>query len=364
MLKKTIPLLVAGLALLVLVGCGANGAKATPLELVPRKADMVGHITLSQILKDGDLIGLYDKLPKDSGEPQTFDDVIAAVIDETGIDLRNINEVFIFGETSSVTGDGDYTGAIAKGGFEKDVFIAAIAEAREAELTPSDYKGYEVYTDLDMSGAIAFLSEDTFVVGSVELVEDVIDVAVGDEPALSGDVLDGYSNLGNVLVKIAASVPSDITEDAVDEASDSISIPLDLSALADLETAELTLAREEGAIALDLKLCFTNEESAKAAKGLISLAKATIGRFDIPEEGPRGRPIPEEGQELLPEVLDKLETEVIDSCLTINLKMTLDEIEELMAERGPGSPAPQRPQRAPSPSLDTKSFMPLKQEST
>jgi hypothetical protein len=106
-----------------------------------------------------------------------------------------------------------------------------------------------------------------------------------------------------------------------------------LSALADIETAALTLDKEEQSIAFDLALCFSDAKSATAVKALITLATAMIDMFEIPQEGPGEIPIPQEGQELLPELLDKLDVEVVDSCLTISLHMTLSEIEDLLAEQ-------------------------------
>jgi hypothetical protein len=331
--KKTIPLIIVALLVSLLVGCNGTTETMTSIELVPQSADIVGKINMSQILGDKDLTGLYDSLPKDSDTPQTFDDAVDMVIEEAGIDLRDFEEALIFGDTSSGTEDTNYFGAIVEGTFTKGDLIAAIEEAMDIELDPFDYKGYEIYTDQDQQGAIVFLNDETSVIGTVELVKDVIDVKKGDEPVLSGEVLDRYNELGDVLMKVSASIASELMEGALEDAQDFIPIPIDLSALADIETAALTLDKEEQSIAFDLELYFSDAKSAKAVKALITLATAMIDMFEIPQEGPGGIPIPQEGQELLPELLDKLDVEVVDSCLTISLHMTLSEIEDLLAEQ-------------------------------
>jgi hypothetical protein len=333
LLKKTIPLLIVVTLVLLLVGCNGTAGTITPIELVPQSADMVGKIKIGQILGDTDLAGLYASLPKDSDTPQTFDEVIDMVITEAGIDLTDFEEALIFGDTSSRTGNTSYFGAIVEGTCSKDDLTTAIEEAVDTELNSFDYKGYDIYTDQEQQLAIVFLNDKTFVIGTVELVTDVIDVKEGDKPSLSSEVLYRYNELGEVMLRVAASIAPELTEGALEDTQDFIPIPIDLSALADIETAEFTLDKEEQSIAFDLALCFSDAKSAKAVKALITLATAMIDMFEIPQEGPGGISIPQEGQELLPELLDQLDVEVVDSCLTIGLHMTLSEIEDLFAEQ-------------------------------
>jgi hypothetical protein len=331
--KKTIPLLIVALIFSLLIGCNGTVKTETSIDLVPQRADMVGKLYIGQILGDSELIELYNSLPKDSDTPQTFENAIDMVIEEAGFNLRDFEEIVIFGQTSSGSGDTDYFGAIVEGSFNEGDLIAAIEEAAEVDLNPFDYKGYEVYTDQEQQAAIVFLDAETFVIGTVELVMDVIDVKEGDEAALGGEVLDRYHELGGVLIGAAASIAPELTESALGTASDYLPMQLDLSAIADIETATLTLDKENQSLALDMEICFSDTRSAKAVKALISLAKAMTDVYEIPDEIPGGIPIPEIGKELIPELLDRLDTEVVDSCLTISLHMTLSEIEDLMAEQ-------------------------------
>jgi len=331
LLKKIIPIIIVTLVISLLIGCGGTVSESENSALLPQRADTVGLLELGRILDDRDITGLYDRLPKEAGDPETFDEAMDQATDESGIDPRSFKDVLFFADTSSGTGDSSYFGAIVTGSIDKDRIISAMEGSGEISLDTTEYKGYDIYTDTEQTSALAFLDGDTLVVGSLEAVMDVIDVKVGDEPAMSGDVADKYASLGSVLVKMAANISSDTVEDAVNQVTDLLPVPIDLSSLANIETAELTVDKENQSLNLDLVLCFTDNASAKAVKGLVTLAKAMINMFEVPEEGPGGLPIPEGSQAVLSGLLSNLDAEVVDECLTISLNMTFDEIEDLLS---------------------------------
>jgi hypothetical protein len=335
LLKKILPILLTTLVITLLTGCSETNDKVTSvaaIEMVPQRADIVAQITLGDILDDAAIESLYARLPKDTSDPQTLEEGLATVINETGIDPRDLEEVLIFSDTSSGTGDQSYIGAIAAGTFTEDSFITDIEESTENSFQSFDYKGYKMYTDEGRQWALAFLNDNTFVMGDLEPVEDVIDVRVGDEPALAGDVLEKYNRLDSALVKLATNIAPEYTQGALDEAYSLLPVPIDLSAVADLEIAGLTIDREEESIALDLELCFSSAQSAEDVKGFISIVQWVIQMPEILAEIPGDIDVPEEGLAFLTELLDRIEVEVADSCLLINITMTLDEIEQLYTE--------------------------------
>lgn len=370
MFKTIIPLLIIMLVITMLSGCGGTADDIetaddiTSTVLIPQRADMIGHMQLNRILADKDLEDLYDGLPKDPGDAETLDEAIDAAADETGIDPRDFDEVFFFADTSSSTGEYSYFGLIVKGTYDESDIINSVEITNEVNLSAFDYKGNEVYADIEKGAALAFLNEETLVVGTVNSVRDVIDIKIGDETPLTGDVIDKYTALGNVLVKAEASISSESMEDAVSQASDYLPIPIDLSALINVETAEMTVDKENKALSLGLKLCFTDNDSAKTVEELIVGMKDIIPLLDFPEEytgeipipeqtqeilsklltvlpildfsetGTGGIPLPEVSMVLLPELLSMLEVEVIEDCLTISLDTTFDEIEGLLSEEG------------------------------
>ncbi|MCJ7523339.1 MAG: hypothetical protein MUP21_14135 [Dehalococcoidia bacterium] len=334
MLKKTVPIIIVILVISLLIGCGGTVSESENSALLPQKADTVGLLELGRILTDRDIIDLYDKLPKEAGDPETFDEAMDQATEESGIDPRSFKDILFFADTSAGTGDSSYFGAIVTGTFDKDGIISAIEGAGEISLNTTEYKGYDIYGDIEQTSALAFLNDNTLVVGSLEAVMDVIDVEVGDEPALSGEVADTYASFGNILIKMASNISSDMVEDAVNQITELLPVPIDLSSLVNIDTAELTVDKENQSLNLDLVLCFTDNASAKGVKGLVTLAKAMINMFEVPEQGPGGFPIPEGSQTVLSGLLSKLEVEVIDECLTISLNMTFDEIEDLLSEQG------------------------------
>jgi hypothetical protein len=334
-----IPVLLVVFLISILIGCGETTKEAaSSIKLIPQKADIVGHVDLGRILSNSDLIELYDKLPKEPDNPQTFDEAIDTAIEEMGIDPRDVDEAFLFGDTSTATGESDYFGVILIGSINIDDIINAIerdALLREddVDFDTVDYKGYELYIDADQTAALVSLGDDMTVIGTVEPVKDVIDVQVGDEQALTGEVLDSYTSFGNVLVKAAASVSSETMEDAVNQATEFLPVPIDLSSLVNIETAELTVDEEGESINLYVELCFTDKNSAKAVKGLVTLAKAMVDMIDSFEDLPGDIEVSEESQASLSELLNMLDTEVVEDCLTISLDITFEELEALYSEQ-------------------------------
>ena len=158
---------------------------------------------------------------------------------------------------------------------------------------------------------------------------------MGDEPAIGGDVLDKYDALDGVLVKLATHVAPEYIEDALDQAYERLPFEIDLSSITDLETALLTVDREEESIVIDLELCFSSAQAADEVKGFISIAQWVLQMPEILAEMPSAADVSEEGLASLTELLDKLDVEVTDSCLLINIMLTMEEIEQLYTEFEP-----------------------------
>lgn len=113
MVKKVSLLLLMVLLLVIspLIGCSnSSGGVTNPIGLVPKQANMIGHVDLSKILQDNDLTGIYDKVPKDSSYPQTFDDTLAKLKEEYNIDLKSFQEGVFFADVSESADQGNYSG--------------------------------------------------------------------------------------------------------------------------------------------------------------------------------------------------------------------------------------------------------------
>ena len=328
MVKKVSLLLLMVLLLVVspLIGCSnSNGGATNPIGLVPKNANVVGHVELSKILQDNDLTGIYDKVPKDSSYPQTFDDALDKLKEEYNIDLKSFQEGVFFGDISGSTEQGNYAGVIVKGAFNKSDLITAIQSAAGMELSTINYKDYEIYTDESEETAIAFLSDNMLVMGAMQPVKDVIDVKKGDGSALSGTVLDTYNKLGDALIKVAVAVPPGVAEGQLGESASQILG--DLSAFDKVKSVGMTLSKNNESVALDVKLCCADSDSAQSIEqsinGLIIFAEFLTSMSENQQQN-----------QALDTFLDKVEISRSDSCVNINITATLTEIEDLIQSSG------------------------------
>jgi hypothetical protein len=324
MMKKVIVLLLMVLLLVVspLVGCSnSNGGVTNPIGLVPKKANVIGHVDLSKILRDKDLTGIYDKVPKNISYPQTFDDALTKLKDQYNIDLNSFQEGVLFADVSQSADEGNYSGAIVKGTFNKNDLITAIQSAADMELSIIKYKDYEIYTDESGGAAIAFLGDNMFVIGAMQPVKDVIDVKKGDGAALSGTVLDTYNKLGDALIKVAVAVPPGVVEGQLGQSASQLLG--DLSVFEKVKSVGMTLSKNDGSIALDVNLCCADSDSAQSIEqsinGLIIFAEFLTSMSENQQQN-----------QALDTLLNKVEVGRSDSCVNITITATLAEIEGLI----------------------------------
>jgi len=94
-------------------------------------------------------------------------------------------------------------------------------------------------------------------------------------------------------------------------------IDLPLDALADIETAGVSLAKNWQSIVLTIRMCFSSIESAEDVETLISLVIMMAGaQPDVPEEAL--------------ELLEAVDVSIDGSCLDISFEMTMSQIVDLI----------------------------------
>jgi hypothetical protein len=86
------------MALVLLTACGSSAQVAAPENLVPAGANLIAQIQVSKILQDPDLATLYDQVPKNSGDPQNFQEFLDKTQEEAGIDFRRFNSAILFSD--------------------------------------------------------------------------------------------------------------------------------------------------------------------------------------------------------------------------------------------------------------------------
>ncbi len=328
MVRKFIPLLLVVflLAVFPLAGCSNSSVVVTdPVKLVPDKANLLGLIDITSILQDKNLTGIYDTMPKGANYPQSFHDALSKLKDEYNIDLMGFQEGLVFAEVSGSESQGNYSGVIVEGTFNKSDLIAAIQSASGAELTTIKYKDFDIYTDKLQESAIAFLDANTLVIGEMQPVKDVIDVKVGDAKALSGELLDTYNQLGSALIKLAIVMPPGITEGQLGQSASQLLG--NLSAFDKVKTVGMSLSKSDGSVALNLKLCTTDSDSAQAIEqninGLITFAKFLTGTSGNQQQ-----------KQTLDTLINNIKVTRTDTCVNVNITATLSQIEELIQGSG------------------------------
>ena len=301
------------LILMLVTAAGCKESELTAIELVPQDANLIANIQVSKIINDQDLRNAYDKAKKEPEQPQTAEEALNELVEETGIDPRDFSEAVIFADLTTWERE-EYLGVIAEGTFDEKQFIDNIEGKAGEEFTTSDYKGYKLYTDEKEEFGIAFLSDRMLLLGTTKAVKDAIDVSKGDRKQVSGIILDAYNRLGDALIKFAFELPEEAREALAEEPIPG-EIPISLEPFANIDILGFVLNKEAETITIQINPHFISTDSAEDAKdtlsGAISLFK---GMLQDPE---------------IKELLGKMEVSVTDSWLTIAFEITLSEIEKL-----------------------------------
>ena len=214
-----------------------------------------------------------------------------------------------------------YFGALVEGDLDEISFILSIEESTAQTLQRSDYQGHVIYIIGSLDGedevlSVACPTEGKFVIGTGQAVKDVIDVTVGLQEPVSGEVFDLYSQLGDVPVKLASAVPEYLTEQIPEQ------IPLGpinvgLSSFRDIEYATLTLSENEAIIDAVARLEFTSEDSARTSQQLLSTG-IMAAKALLPDPAVR-------------KLLSKVQISRSGSSISLAVALTVSEIESLIS---------------------------------
>lgn len=314
--KRVLFSLVLALALVLAAvpGCSAPEIELTAMELVPQRANMIADIQVSRIIDDPDLKKAYADFEKEPDQPQTFDEAMQQMIDETGIDLRDIDRILVFADIAALE-QTDYVGLIAEGDFDEEQLINNIEGQTGEKFTTGEYKGYKLYQEAVEEYSIVFLSDKILLAGTTKAIEDAIDVSKGIRDQASGTVIDTYNRLGDSLVKAVFEIP-EVARGALTEEPVLGEFPLSMESFADIDILGLAFDKETGTITIEITPHFLSTDSAQDARDTISGAIIMLrGTLEIPE---------------LKELLGKIEVSLSDSWLTIVMEITQAEIEQLM----------------------------------
>ena len=307
---------------LVLAACG-GGAEVSqqldPERLIPQQANFIAKVQVGEILRDLDLGSFYDRAPKSSDDPQSFEELLDLALGETGVDLREFETAILFGDVSR---EDEFVGALAKDSFEQATLLAAFENYGETTLVSEDYKGHQIHvgdTD-DNTFALGFLSDEVLLIGTVPAVQAVIDVKVGDQPPASGKVVDSYEALGNPLFKMALVVPPEALAKLEDEMGEGSFVPIAFEAVQDLDVVTLVVDRPGADLKIEAQLRFTNPDSA-AEIGNTLIGFLALAKGFTPDEQTQ-------------ELLKKLEIAVERGTINIRFQAPLADLKEVASGLG------------------------------
>jgi len=311
MIKKTILLILCFALIAGLVGAGCRSAPPpVPLtEPVPQRANLVASIQINEILTNEDLIEAYDEAEKDPEMPETVEEAMQEIEDEIGIDPRDFYEAVVFSDTECEDG---YWGATITGTFDEEELIENIEQGIGEELTSINYHGYKRYADETGENGLCFLSGDTFLIGTLDAVEDSLDVAAGDAMPLEGPVVDTYEALGDVWVRVAVKLPPESMEDLTGD-----EIPVESETLESVEAVGASLKKVGQNVSLEIRVCLPSPVLAEALKVILIGAKTYFQlTADLPAEAV--------------DVIKKIVLSRSGSCTVLMLTATVYEIEDLV----------------------------------
>ncbi len=307
--KKLAVIVVVAILAMLAVGCNGVGGTADPIDLIPSDANVIAYLDLSTAMENEELLEQFF-MPTDPESGQMVEDVLEI--------FEGLTEAWLFFDLSDTATGPGYGGVIVKGDFDESELIDQIIVVVEEELEAVDYEGHEILTAEDGAEALAVLGGDSFVIGTLESVKDVISVMEGDKDAIGGKVLSTFNSLSKADLRMAMEVPPGTMDDLLGEGTGGMGFELPgLESLADLDTIGLTLDDRGNTAALDVKMCFTSQESAEAVDELVDtlLVFVEMAAGESPE---------------LEELLNSIEKSVSGSCLTISIEISEAQFESIM----------------------------------
>jgi hypothetical protein len=298
-----------------LMACGGSARTGLAREMVPSNANLIAQVQVAKLLQDADFQSLYQQAPKGIGEPQSFDELMDMVHQETGVDFRQFTSAVLFAD---VTRDEEYFGIIGRGQVNEEQLVSATEESGGYVLDTMDYAGQQIYfapEDAD-TPALAFLGDDTLALGTLPAVQDVIDVQQGNLDRISGKVYDTFNGLGDPLFSMAMEVPPDAMTDLDDSfgGGQGFGMMPAMDAFRDLDVISLVLDKPGNDLKVEAMLdFFTAESASKMSDTLDGFLKLAAGFA------------PDAGTQTL---LQKLDLSVSETRLTIKFQAPISEIQE------------------------------------
>jgi hypothetical protein len=298
----------------LLIPAWACKSENRAIDLIPASASFIVGIELSEIVADQDFAGIYDGMEKGPDQPQTLDEALDELFQESGVDIKNFSRVLAFGDVSDME-QSEYIGFIAEGNFDETVLIGNIEEHSGENLATSDYKGHTLYTIEQEEFSLSFLSNKMLLGGTTRAVKDIIDVSNGDSEPVKGQLLDTYNRHRDALVSAAVLVPEDVWDTFSDETAIG-DTGFSMDAFRHMDLLGYSLDKKQSTLSIQLEIHFLAADYVQDASDIISgLVGMLEGMADEPD---------------LKNQLENIEVSVSGSWITISYEVETPQIDELM----------------------------------
>lgn len=295
-LRQVLAVFVA-VALVSTAGCasvlpGGGGASAdAQLDSVPASADTVAFVDVDGLLADDALRGIADTYFSAQADaygeyysgPTSVDDALSDVENETGVSASELSGVTLFSDADAqVDGSTDeYSGLVVTSALSKADLEGALA-GTERSFSTETYGEATLWVATDAttgSQAVGWLGDGTFVLGTLDAVEDVVDVRAGDAESISGDLRETFENTREGYVTYAMSVPQDEFD-----AGDYRTGQFDTSTFNSVDTVSGALYTEGSTVGVAVHLSADSASDASdvedVASGAVSLYKGLVDDED------------------------------------------------------------------------------------
>ena len=316
-------LLLAAIALVLVAGCGSS-VEAEQETLVLAGAGLIFEMQIAKILGNEQLREVYEVLAQNVDDVPNFDDALGTIGDEVGLDLDKVSCVLVFVDSSQLTATNDSPpGIIARGTFDEDQVVAALAEGAGDSLTSEEYKGHRVHTDSEGDIAISLLTPEILVLGPLGHVQSVIDLREGDTSPAAGAAHVAFGELKESWVRLAFVVPPQVFED-LEGGLDAFPIPIDGDLFKGIQIVTITVQEVSDGISVRANVDFASESMASDATDAVDGLLKVIGAFSSDEEVDRA--------------LEKVQVSVDGTRLSVSYEASFDDLKEAAAGLSDGLP--------------------------
>jgi hypothetical protein len=175
---------------------------------------------------------------------------------------------------------GQYRGTLFKGDWSEDDVVSSLEENNDAEYDESDHEGKTIYEpSKDYYQYLGVISDNKFVTGSEDAVEDAIEVAAAGGDKMAEELRNAYGNTRDAPVKYV----SEWTTSGMSETTTIGGEEIDVNALEDVEHVAGAIFKNGDERGLENTL--TTEDEDQAAD-VADVLEAVFGQVAEGEDAP------------------------------------------------------------------------------